>query len=30
MSSVKLFKHQQNALNMTHERNRVAYYLDMG
>ena len=29
MSSVKLFPHQENALEMTHSQNRVAYYLDM-
>ncbi|MBO0450781.1 DEAD/DEAH box helicase [Candidatus Enterococcus murrayae] len=27
---VKLFKHQEEALNETYEKNRVAYYLDMG
>lgn len=29
MSSVKLFPHQENALEMTRSQNRVAYYLDM-
>ena len=29
MSSVKLYPHQQNALDDTKECNRVAYYLDM-
>lgn len=29
MSSVKLFPHQENALEMTYSQNRVAYYLDM-
>lgn len=27
---MKLFQHQQDALNATQDRNRVAYYLDMG
>lgn len=30
MSSVKLFPHQENALEITRSQNRVAYYLDMG
>ena len=29
MSRVKLFPHQENALEITHSQNRVAYYLDM-
>ena len=29
MSSIKLFPHQENALEITHSHNRVAYYLDM-
>ena len=29
MSCVKLFKHQEDALNATKELNRVAYYHDM-
>ena len=27
---MKLFKHQQEALEQTKDLNRVAYYLDMG
>ncbi len=30
MSQVKLYPHQEQALNQTQEFNRVAYYLDMG
>ena len=30
MSSVKLFNHQSEALNLTADKNRVAYYHDMG
>jgi hypothetical protein len=30
MSNIKLFKHQEDALNLTKNLNRVAYYLDMG
>ena len=30
MSNIKLFKHQEDALNSTKDLNRVAYYLDMG
>lgn len=30
MTKVKLFPHQQKALEMTREQNKVAYYLDMG
>lgn len=30
MSNIKLFPHQEEALNQTEEKNRVAYYLDMG
>lgn len=30
MSSIKLFPHQEKALEITHSQNRVAYYLDMG
>jgi hypothetical protein len=30
MSNIKLFKHQEDALNSTKGLNRVAYYLDMG
>lgn len=29
MSSVKLFPHQVDSLEMTKDQNRVAYYLDM-
>ena len=28
--SVKLFKHQTEALELTKDKNRVAYYYDMG
>lgn len=30
MSSIQLYKHQKKALEMTKNRNKVAYYLDMG
>ncbi|WP_294156712.1 DEAD/DEAH box helicase family protein [uncultured Clostridium sp.] len=30
MNQIKLYPHQQKALNMTQDKNRVAYYLDMG
>ena len=30
MSNIKLFKHQEDVLNLTEGLNRVAYYLDMG
>lgn len=30
MSEIKLYPHQQRALDMTNGKNRVAYYLDMG
>lgn len=30
MNNIQLYKHQQDALNMTKDKNRVAYYLDMG
>lgn len=30
MTKVKLFPHQQKALEMTRDQNKVAYYLDMG
>jgi hypothetical protein len=30
LSDIKLFKHQEDALNQTKEFNRVAYYYDMG
>ena len=29
MSCVKLFKHQNNAINATRDKNRVAFYHDM-
>lgn len=29
MSRIKLFPHQENALETTRSQNRVAYYLDM-
>lgn len=29
MSRIKLFPHQENALEITRSQNRVAYYLDM-
>lgn len=29
MSKVTLYPHQQDVLNQTQNRNRVAYYLDM-
>ena len=29
MSSIKLFAHQEKALELTKTQNRVAYYLDM-
>lgn len=30
MNQIKLYPHQQKALDMTQDKNRVAYYLDMG
>jgi SNF2 family DNA or RNA helicase len=30
VDDIKLFRHQDSALNETYEKNRVAYYLDMG
>ena len=30
MSDIKLYPHQIKALEQTNDRNRVAYYLDMG
>lgn len=27
---IKLYPHQQESLNLTHDKNKVAYYLDMG
>lgn len=29
MSRIELFPHQETALKMTADKNRVAYYLDM-
>ncbi|TXO04679.1 ATP-dependent helicase, partial [Staphylococcus aureus] len=30
MNEIKLYAHQQKALDMTEQHNKVAYYLDMG
>lgn len=30
MSSIKLFPHQSKSLENTRDKNKVAYYLDMG